>query len=65
MVADGVTGHTVPVRDPRALAEALVEILADPSRQRAMGDAGRRRFLEHFTVDRMIEETLAVYRETQ
>jgi glycosyltransferase involved in cell wall biosynthesis len=62
-VADGVNGRTVPVRDPQALAEALVTILADPAIQRRMGEAGRRRFLEHFTADRMVEETLDVYRE--
>ena len=62
-VEDGVTGRVVPPRDPDALAAALVEVLGDPQRRDAMGAAGRRRFLERFTADRMVEETLAVYGE--
>ena len=60
-VEDGVTGRVVPVRDPAALAGALVEVLGDPQRARALGDAGRRRFEERFTADRMVDETLSAY----
>ncbi len=59
-VVDGATGRVVPVRDPRALADALVDVLADPERRAAMGRAGRERFLERFTADRMVEETLRI-----
>jgi glycosyltransferase involved in cell wall biosynthesis len=62
-VEDGLTGRVVPVQSPEALAAALLEVLCDPARQRAMGEAGRRRFEERFTADRMVEETLEVYRE--
>lgn len=62
-VEDGVSGRVVPVRDPAALAHALLDVLADPVTRRAMGEAGRRRFLERFTADRMVEETLRVYEE--
>jgi glycosyltransferase involved in cell wall biosynthesis len=62
-VADGVTGRLVPPRDPDALATALVEALGDPVRRAAWGRAGRRRFEERFTADRMVESTLAVYAE--
>lgn len=62
-VEDGLTGRVVPVKAPEALAAALVEVLSDPRRQRAMGEAGRRRFEERFTADRMVEETLKVYAE--
>jgi len=60
-VDDGVTGRLVPVRDAAALAGALVKTLADPARARAMGEAGRRRFEERFTADRMVDETLSAY----
>jgi D-inositol-3-phosphate glycosyltransferase len=62
-VVDGVTGRLVPPRDPPALAAALVEALADPARRAAWGRAGRRRFEERFTADRMVEATLAVHAE--
>jgi glycosyltransferase involved in cell wall biosynthesis len=60
-VEDGVTGRVVPVRDAAALARALVETLGEPARARAMGDAGRRRFEERFTADRMVDDTLSAY----
>jgi glycosyltransferase involved in cell wall biosynthesis len=62
-VEDGVTGRVVPVRDPEGLAGALADVLQDPARRAALGDAGRRRFLEAFTAERMVERTLAVYGE--
>jgi glycosyltransferase involved in cell wall biosynthesis len=62
-VVDGVTGRLVPVREPGALAAALLELLADPAARAAMGGAGRQRFLDHFTADRMVEGTLRVIEE--
>jgi phosphatidylinositol alpha-1,6-mannosyltransferase len=41
-VVPGETGFVVPGSDHRVLAERLVELLGDPARARAMGEAGRR-----------------------
>jgi glycosyltransferase involved in cell wall biosynthesis len=62
-VSDGLTGRIVPPRHPDALAAALVDVLEDAGRRRALGVAGRRRFHEHFTADRMVDATLEVYGE--
>jgi glycosyltransferase involved in cell wall biosynthesis len=62
-VDDGVTGRVVPPRHPDALAAALVAVLQDARARRVMGEAGRKRFAETFTVDRMVESTLGVYQE--
>ena len=62
-VQDGVTGRIVPPRDPVALADALAAVLSDDGLRRGFGEAGRRRFLEKFTADRMVEETLRVVTE--
>lgn len=62
-VVDGVTGRLVPVRQPEALAAALLALLADPESRTAMGAAGRERFLEEFTASRMVEATLRVFEE--
>jgi len=62
-VEDGVTGRVVGPRQPDALAGALTDVLLDRGRRESMGAAGRARFLERFTADRMVEETLAVYAE--
>jgi glycosyltransferase involved in cell wall biosynthesis len=63
-VEHGVTGLVVPVRRPDALARALLEVLEDGDLRRRLGAAGRARFLERFTADRMVEETLRVYQTT-
>jgi starch synthase len=61
VVDDGVTGVLVPPSDPRALAEAVNRLLADPSLAAAMGRAGRQRVEQHFTWTSVAERTLAVY----
>ena len=59
----GETGYVVPPRDPVALRDALGRLLADPELQRSMGDAAMRRVRSAFTVERMIDDILALYRE--
>jgi len=41
VVDDGVQGVLVKPQDPEALASALVSLLRDPARRRAMSAAGR------------------------
>ena len=64
-VEDGVTGRVAPPRDPAALAEALADVLGDEGRRRAYGAAGRRRYLERFTTDHMVDDTLRVLEEVE
>ncbi len=70
VVVDGETGLLVPydAGDPgafeRGLAEAVAAVLADPARAAAMGEAGRRRAVEHFGWDAVAARTLEVYRGT-
>lgn len=56
------TGLLVPGEDDAALATAIESLLDDPARRRRMGQAGRERVLNHFTVRSMVEGTAAVYR---
>jgi len=60
-VEDGVTGRLVPPRNPTALASAMEEVLADPRKGRSMGEAGRRRATERFSLDRMVREIGEMY----
>ncbi|GAC1304660.1 MAG: glycosyltransferase family 1 protein [Vulcanimicrobiaceae bacterium] len=61
-VIDRFTGLHVPPRDPRALAAALRELLADPAMRARLGAAGRARIEGRFTWDRIAAESLKVYR---
>jgi glycosyltransferase involved in cell wall biosynthesis len=50
VVEDGVTGTLVEPQDPPALALAVAELLRDPTRARAMGEAGRERRRRLFSI---------------
>ena len=69
VVVDGVTGllvgivarEGVSVVPAEPLADAVAQLLADPGRCRAMGQAGRERARELFTLDRQVDATLACW----
>ena len=56
------TGVLVPPEDSAALADAIMELMADPARRRVMGEAGRQRVLDHFGIRSMADRTADVYR---
>jgi phosphatidylinositol alpha-1,6-mannosyltransferase len=62
-VLDGVTGTVVTPGNPRLLAEALLPLLLDPPRARAMGAAGRSFVTTRFGADqarRALRQALAL-----
>jgi glycosyltransferase involved in cell wall biosynthesis len=61
MVDDGVTGLLVPPRDAGALADAIASLLADSDLRRAIGEAGRRRVEERFSLEAMLRATEQLY----
>lgn len=60
-VTDGETGLVVPTHDPTALAHAIVRLLQDEPLRVQMAEAGRARAMEQFSVEKMVEGTLAAY----
>jgi glycosyltransferase involved in cell wall biosynthesis len=60
-VLDGITGALVRPQDPVDLGRAIGRLLDDPGLRRRQGQAGRRRYLAHFTRERMAAETAEVY----
>jgi glycosyltransferase involved in cell wall biosynthesis len=61
LIIDGETGVLVPPRDPRALADAITALIADPGRARTLGLAGRERAEREFSETAMTERVLEVY----
>lgn len=61
-VSNGETGLLVPPRDHQALAHAIVELLKNPERRTRMGNAGLERVKRMFSAERMVEQTIEVYR---
>jgi glycosyltransferase involved in cell wall biosynthesis len=54
VILDGVTGILVPEKDIDKMADAMRQILSNKAFARNMGEAGRKRMLSKFTMDRYI-----------
>jgi starch synthase len=76
VVVDGMTGYLVPfAADPvtsfptepeqfsRDLAMRIAELLDDPKKAKAMGEAGRKRVEEHFSWTAIAAQTIDLYRD--
>ncbi len=60
----GEAGRLVPPRDPRALAAAIRDVLAEPDRAERMGRAARERVQRIFRWDDAAAGLVAVFEET-
>lgn len=63
LIEDGVTGRLVPPDEPAALAEAVVGLLRDADRRRALGGAARRRVVPAFAAERLVAGVDRLYGE--
>ena len=63
LVAEGVTGCTVPAGDPAVLAGALIELLTRPDAARRIGQAAQAVAHARFRPDLIAGQYLALYRE--
>jgi glycosyltransferase involved in cell wall biosynthesis len=63
-VIDGQTALLVPPDDPQALASGIAELFDDPERAKAMGEKGRRFARDRFNWDRIMDETVEIWRRT-
>jgi glycosyltransferase involved in cell wall biosynthesis len=63
VVIQGVTGRLVPPDDVPALASGMLELAGNSELCDTWGQAGRARVREDFGLDRMVDETLAIYAE--
>jgi glycosyltransferase involved in cell wall biosynthesis len=63
VVEHGVTGLVVPPNDPRALGERLAWLRRHGDEAAAMGRAGRRRVLAHFTWPLVVGRCLDAYKD--
>jgi len=61
VVVDGVTGILIDPDNPELLAKTIMDLLADPQRMEAMGDAGAARVREHFTEQQMIQSYITLF----
>ncbi len=58
-----VTGVLVPVKSAPSLADALQALIEEPERRMRMGKAGRELADRAFSIDRIVKQHLAIYKE--
>ncbi|HUQ70416.1 MAG TPA: glycosyltransferase family 4 protein [Planctomycetaceae bacterium] len=63
VVRDNETGLLVPPSDSARLADRILELLNDPAHARRVGDAAREEVRREFSVEKMVQQTAAVYRD--
>jgi glycosyltransferase involved in cell wall biosynthesis len=63
VIEDGVTGLVVPTSNPLTIARAIARFATDPEMARACAHAARQRVLDHYTLERTLEATWALYRD--
>ncbi|MGH7324560.1 MAG: glycosyltransferase family 4 protein [Candidatus Rokuibacteriota bacterium] len=63
VVRDGENGRLVPPADGPALATAILALLDDPARARAMGSAGQALVHARYSIDATMARTAALYAE--
>lgn len=63
VVRDGVDGVILAPRHPAAWAQAVLELLGDETRRRAMGTEGRRHALEHYGAPAHGRSVVGLYQE--
>ena len=62
LVEHGKTGFLVEPGDTKGFAEAIVTLLKNPELRREMGEAGRARAKEHYSLENHINRLMDVYR---
>jgi glycosyltransferase involved in cell wall biosynthesis len=63
IVEEGITGFLTEIKDPAAVAKRLGRLLDDEKLRTSMGQEGRERYLESFTVETYVEKTREVVLE--
>jgi glycosyltransferase involved in cell wall biosynthesis len=63
IIENGQTGVLVPAAEPQALAQGVIDQLGQPDKANAMAARGKEVVRARFSVDRMIDDTVAIYQE--
>ena len=63
-IHEGVTGLLVPVKDAKALADAISDLITSPELRRKMGRAARKMAEERFDIKKVVDTHLRIYNFT-
>ena len=60
-ITDGINGILIPPKDSSAIAQAIITLINNRGKAKAMGLAARKKVEQEFSVDKMVAETEKVY----
>lgn len=63
VIEHGVTGFLAPLGDIQCLAESAIQVLRCPKRFASVGQAGRKRILEQFEMNKITQQYLDLYEQ--
>lgn len=63
VVDNGKTGYIVPPKDPKKLAEAIIDLLRDKEKRREMGENAYKKTEEELSWDNIAVKTIEVYKK--
>jgi glycosyltransferase involved in cell wall biosynthesis len=63
LVVDGETGYLVKVGDCVGINQFTDRLLGDPAKLQQMGEAGRERMRSNFSIEKMVDAHVQLYRE--
>ena len=55
------TGYLVPPKDPKQMAKRIIELHKNPELREKMGQSARKRILEQYSAEKMVENTQNLY----
>ena len=62
-IKPNVTGLLVPVRDAKALADAIERLLKDADLRKSMGSAGRELAQQEYGINKVVEAHINIYQQ--
>lgn len=62
LVIDGITGYLIEPKNSNALAEKIDLLISDSQLAIDMGQAGKKRLIENFSIEKMVDETFKLYK---
>lgn len=63
LVVDGETGFLVPVRETGMFADSILKLIENPELRRQMGEKGRKRIIENFSIEKYVRGVEKVFDE--
>lgn len=62
LIIQNETGYLCPLKDKTAFVNAIVNLINNESEAKKLGENGRRKILNEFTIEKMIQNTESIYK---